>query len=61
MKLFRKTWRHEVVIKAENESDATDIWEALDLGNLNKREKDGEIESHEYVEDADEIEEIESE
>jgi hypothetical protein len=49
--LFRKTWRHEVSIKAETPQEAQAIWEALNLGHLNKEYRDGTIVHHDWVED----------
>ena len=51
MKQFRKTWRHEMIIDAETKEDAKQVWEDVSLGNLDKEVADGEIYSHEFVED----------
>lgn len=47
---YRFTWRHEVYIEANSEDEATDKWEELNLGELDKCVKDGEIEFHNFVE-----------
>ena len=36
---FRITWRHEVFIEANNPVEAKQIWEGLNLGNLDKEVK----------------------
>lgn len=46
---FRKTWRHEVIIEAETAEEAKSIWEMIDLGNLDMAVTNGEIVSHEFV------------
>lgn len=51
MPRFRKTWRHEVYIEAHNAEQAEDIWQGLNLGNLDKEEKLGDIEAHGIVEE----------
>ncbi len=43
MKVYRITWRHEVVVVAENDKQAKEAWENVDLDNLN-------MECHEFVE-----------
>ena len=50
-KQFRKTWRHEVIIEAETKEEAKAIWEHINLGKLDAEVADGEIYSHEFVED----------
>jgi len=50
LKKFRKTWRHEVIIEAEDAREANEIWENLSLGILAKEVADGVILSHEFVE-----------
>tara|TARA_R110000751_G_scaffold134837_3_gene237415 strand:+ start:3147 stop:3335 length:189 start_codon:yes stop_codon:yes gene_type:complete len=50
MGLFRKTWRHEVVIKAKTKEKAQQIWESINLGKLDQEVADGEIFSHDFVE-----------
>tara|TARA_R110000772_G_scaffold15512_1_gene44965 strand:- start:3654 stop:3848 length:195 start_codon:yes stop_codon:yes gene_type:complete len=47
---FRITWRHEVNLQAETKEEAKQLWEALSLGQLNREVADGEITSHEFVE-----------
>jgi hypothetical protein len=47
---FRKTWRHEVIIEAETAEEANQIWENINLGQLDREVADGEIYSHEFVE-----------
>jgi hypothetical protein len=49
-KQFRKTWRHEVIIKAETAEEAKLIFENINLGQLDREVADGEIYSHEFVE-----------
>lgn len=48
---YRKTWRHEVIIEAKTAEQAKEIWESIDLGRLQQEVADGEIRSHEHVED----------
>lgn len=50
MATFRKTYRHEVIIEAETKEQAEQIWESIDLGKLDKEVADGQIYSHEFVE-----------
>lgn len=47
---FRKTWRHEVIIEAETKEEAQKIWEAIALGKLDQEVAEGEVYSHEFVE-----------
>ena len=49
-KQFRKTYRHEVIIEAETKEEAQQIWESISLGKLDQEVADGEIYSHEFVE-----------
>ena len=49
-KIFRKTYRYEVIIEAETNEEAQHIWESISLGKLDQEVADGEIYSHEYVE-----------
>lgn len=49
MKTYRRTWRHEVVFEAENDEQAIDIWESLNLGNMDGEAKEGRISGHELV------------
>ena len=49
-KQFRKTYRHEVIIEAETNEEAQQIWESISLGKLDQEVADGEIYSHEFVE-----------
>jgi translation elongation factor EF-Ts len=49
-KQFIKSWRHEVVIEAKTKEEAKSIWESINLGKLDKEVADGEIYSHEFVE-----------
>ena len=51
MSHFRKTWRHEVIIDAKTKEEAKTIWEHISLGKLDREVADGEIYSHEFVED----------
>ena len=51
-KIFRKTYRHEVIIEAETNEEAQQIWESISLGNLDQAQADGEIYSHEFVENS---------
>jgi len=50
MKLYRKTWRHEMVIKAKSRQQAQEIWESTNLGELRQAIKDKQILSHEFIE-----------
>ena len=50
MKTFRRTWRHEIIIEAETKDQARQIWEDINLGDLNRELEDGEILSHGFVE-----------
>ena len=50
-KIFRKTYRYEVIIEAETNEEAQQIWESISLGKLDQEVADGEIFSHEFVED----------
>lgn len=47
---FRRTWRHEVIIEADSPQEAKQIFEEIDLGQLNKEVAEGEIFYHEFVE-----------
>ena len=47
---FRITWRHEVNLEAKTKEEAKQLWNLLDLGQLNREVADGEITSHEFVE-----------
>ena len=49
-KQFRKTYRHEVIIEAETNEEAQQIWESISLGKLDQEVADGGIYSHEFVE-----------
>ena len=49
-KIFRKTYRYEVIIEAETNEEAQQIWESISLGKLDQEVADGEIYSHEFVE-----------
>jgi translation elongation factor EF-Ts len=49
-KQFRKTYRHEVIIEAETNEEAQQIWESIALGKLDQEVADGGIYSHEFVE-----------
>tara|TARA_R110002167_G_C12524675_1_gene638533 strand:+ start:119 stop:310 length:192 start_codon:yes stop_codon:yes gene_type:complete len=49
-KIFRKTYRYEVIIEAETNEEAQQIWESISLGNLDQEVADGKIYSHEFVE-----------
>jgi hypothetical protein len=49
-KQFRKTWRHEVIIEAKTAEQAKLIFESINLGQLDREVADGEIYSHEFVE-----------
>ena len=51
MKTYRKTWRHELYIKADTAKEAQEIWEDVDLGKLTDEETDGVIERHDFVEE----------
>jgi uncharacterized protein with ParB-like and HNH nuclease domain len=42
MKEYRITWVHEVLIEAENDDDARDIWEEINIHDI-----DGDFESGE--------------
>lgn len=48
-KQYRVTWRHEAYITANSAKEVLQLWESLDLGNLNTEVADGEIDSHSYV------------
>ena len=48
--LFRITYRHEVIIEAKTKEEAQQIWESISLGKLDQEVADGEIYSHEFVE-----------
>jgi len=50
-KIFRKTYRYEVIIEAETNEEAQQIWESISLGKLDQEVADGKIYSHEFVED----------
>ena len=49
--MYTKTWRHSVMIEAESPKEAQDIWEALDLGDLEQAETEEQIYDHRFVED----------
>ena len=49
-KKFRKTWRHEIIVEATTKEEAQQIWEGISLGKLDREVADGEICSHEFVE-----------
>ena len=51
MAKFRKTWRHEVYIEADTAEEAEAKWGDINLGKLDKEVADGEIYSHEFVEE----------
>jgi hypothetical protein len=44
---YRITYRHEVIIEADSDSEAKQKWEALELGQLDREES---VVSHEYIE-----------
>jgi len=47
---YRFTWRHEITFKADNDYDAHEIYESLDLNNLKEALKSGLIEGCGHVE-----------
>ncbi len=51
MTQYRITWRHEIIIEAENLDDARYKWENLDLGNMTEAQETDEIISNEFVDD----------
>ncbi len=44
---YRITYRHEVIIEADSDSEAQQKWEELELGQL---DSEGSVVTHEYVE-----------
>jgi len=49
--IYRKTWRHELYIKADTAKEAQEIWEKVDLGILNEEKMNGIIDTHDFVEE----------
>ena len=49
-KMYRVTWRHELIIEAESDDQAKEIFEFLSLGKLDQEVADGKVYSHEYIE-----------
>lgn len=50
MKEFKKTWRHEIIIKANSKEEAKEIWQNIELGNLDKEVDNKKIFSHQFIE-----------
>ena len=50
LKTYRFTWRHEVYVEAESDADAKELYEGLDLGNLQQETEKDCIFSHGHVE-----------
>tara|TARA_R100000951_G_scaffold29042_1_gene24880 strand:- start:115 stop:306 length:192 start_codon:yes stop_codon:yes gene_type:complete len=45
---YRITYRHEVIINAENDTEARQKWEDLELGQL---DSEGDVVSNEFIEE----------
>jgi hypothetical protein len=50
MKVYRVTWRHEVIFQARGDEEAQAQWESVQLGYLAEMEGRSTIMSHEFVE-----------